>query len=149
MNIFYKKLHLTLIIFFTGTALFAQGIRGKVTDASNGTTLPGVSILVAGTTTGTATGANGDYFLKLAKGTYQVQVSFIGFQTITQTVTVSADVVTQNFSLKVAGSALNEVVVTGSRSTIPRTNIETPAPVDVISTKELRSFPQADVSQIL
>ncbi|RYY27272.1 MAG: TonB-dependent receptor, partial [Sphingobacteriaceae bacterium] len=39
--------------------------------------------------------------------------------------------------------------VTGSRSTIPRTNIETPAPVDVISTKELRSFPQADVSQIL
>ncbi|RYY19599.1 MAG: TonB-dependent receptor, partial [Sphingobacteriaceae bacterium] len=66
-----------------------------------------------------------------------------------QTITINADVVTQNFSLKIAGSALNEVVVTGSRSTIPRTNIETPAPVDVISTKELRSFPQADVSQIL
>ncbi|RYE11700.1 MAG: TonB-dependent receptor [Sphingobacteriaceae bacterium] len=149
MNIFYKKLLLTLSIFFAGASLYAQGIRGKITDASNGTTLPGVSILVAGTTTGTATGANGDYFLKLTKGTYQIQVSFIGFQTITQTVTVNADVVTQNFSLKTAGSALNEVVVTGSRSTIPRTNIETPAPVDVISTKELRSFPQADVSQIL
>ncbi len=149
MNIFYKKLLPALIFCLTTSALLAQGIRGKVTDASNGSTLPGVSILVAGTSTGTATGPNGEYFLKLAKGTYQVKVSFIGYETINATVTVNAATVTQNFSLKTSGSALNEVVVTGSRSAIPRTNIETPVPVDVISAREMRSFAQTDVTQIL
>lgn len=145
----YFKLLPALILCLSASVLLAQGIRGKVTDASNGTTLPGVSILIQGTPTGTATDANGAYSLKLNKGTYQLKVSFIGYETITQTVTVDASFTTQNFSLKPAGSALNEVVVTGSRSAIPRTNIETVAPVDVISTKELRSFPQTDVSQIL
>jgi len=37
----------------------------------------------------------------------------------------------------------------GSRSTTARTNINTPAPVDVISTKELKSFPQVEIGQIL
>lgn len=149
MNIFYKKLLPALIFCLTTSALLAQGIRGKVTDASNGSTLPGVSILVSGTSTGTATGPNGEYFLKLAKGTYQIKVSFIGYETINSTVTVNAATVTQNFSLKTSGSALNEVVVTGSRSAIPRTNIETPVPVDVISAREMRSFAQTDVTQIL
>lgn len=146
---FYYKILASVILCLSASVLYAQGVRGKITDASNGVTLPGVSILVAGTTTGTATDANGNYVLKLAKGTYQLNVSYIGYQTITTSVTVNADVITQNFSLKIAGTALNEVVVTGSRSTIPRTNIETTAPVDVISARELRSFPQTDVSQIL
>ncbi|MGI4751835.1 MAG: TonB-dependent receptor [Janthinobacterium lividum] len=149
MNIFYKKLLPVLIFFFTTSALLAQGIRGKVTDAANGSTLPGVSIMVPGTSIGTATGPNGEYFLKLAKGTHQVKVSFIGYETINSTVTVNSATVTQNFSLKISGSALNEVVVTGSRSAIPRTNIETPVPVDVISAREMRSFAQTDITQIL
>ncbi len=146
---FYNKLLITSILCLFTSALFAQGIRGKITDASNGSTLPGVSVLIVGTQTGTATNENGEYSFQLAKGTYQLKISFIGYQTITTSVTVDASFTTQNFSLKLAGSALNEVVVTGSRSAIPRTNIETTAPVDVISTKELRSFPQTDVSQIL
>jgi iron complex outermembrane receptor protein len=149
MSQFYNKLLFTLTLCVFTSATFAQGIRGKVTDAANNSTLPGVSILVQGTQTGTATDADGNYSLKLAKGTYQIKVSFIGYQTITTSVTVNSDFVTQNFSLKTAGSALNEVVVTGSRSAIPRSNIETTAAVDVISTRELRSFPQTDVSQIL
>ncbi|RYE36898.1 MAG: TonB-dependent receptor [Sphingobacteriaceae bacterium] len=149
MNKIYKNLLPILILWLTSSALLAQGIRGKITDAANGTTLPGVSILVPGTSTGTASGANGEYFLKLSKGTYQVKVSFIGYETITTTVVVGAATVTKDFSLKVSGSALNEVVVTGSRSAIPRTNIETPVPVDVISAKEMRSFAQTDVTQIL
>ncbi|WP_299289213.1 TonB-dependent receptor [uncultured Mucilaginibacter sp.] len=149
MNKIYYKLSITFLLCLFTSIMLAQGIRGKITDASNGSTLPGVSVLIVGTQTGTATNENGEYSFKLAKGTYQLKVSFIGYQTITTSVTVDASFTTQNFSLKLAGSALNEVVVTGSRSAIPRTNIETTAPVDVISTKELRSFPQTDVSQIL
>ncbi|MGI4727360.1 MAG: TonB-dependent receptor [Janthinobacterium lividum] len=149
MNKLYQKLLTVLILFLTTTELLAQGIRGKITDASNGSTLPGVSILVPGSSTGTASGVNGEYFLKLGKGTYQVKVSFIGYETINTTVTIGATTVTKDFSLKVSGSALNEVVVTGSRSAIPRTNIETPVPVDVISAREMRSFAQTDVTQIL
>lgn len=39
-------------------------LTGKVTDAANGEPLPGVSVIIKGTFTGTATNVDGDYSLK-------------------------------------------------------------------------------------
>ena len=60
---------LVLITFITLSA-FAQDrqITGKVTDAS-GAGLPGVTIQLLGTTSGTITDANGDYKIVADKGT--------------------------------------------------------------------------------
>ncbi|UOQ78294.1 TonB-dependent receptor [Hymenobacter sp. 5516J-16] len=46
-------------------------------------------------------------------------------------------------------TALNEVVVTGSRATEGRSNILTTSPVDVISAREIKAYAQTDVTQIL
>jgi len=54
-------------------------IKGKVVDEA-GLPLPGVSIKVKGTQTGTVTDANGDFNLNVAAGTVLV-VSYIGFET--------------------------------------------------------------------
>src|SRR5688500_12559796 len=73
---------LVLLFFFsTLSGALAQGIavQGKVTDESGGG-LPGVTVLVKGTSSGTATGADGSYSLQ-APGNGTLIFSFIGFQT--------------------------------------------------------------------
>ncbi|MDN5284905.1 MAG: hypothetical protein JWR38_1179 [Mucilaginibacter sp.] len=149
MNKIYLKITFALVFLLSTNALLAQGIRGKITDAADGSTLPGVSVSVLGTSQGTASNNKGEYSLKLAAGKYKVKVSFIGYESINTDVVVGGDWQTLNFSLKSAGNALSEVAIIGSRSAKPRTNIESPVPVDVISAKEMRSFPQTDVTQIL
>ena len=59
------KVRFTLLVFFLGISVasaFAQvKITGTVTDAGNQSTIPGVSIVVEGTTTGSITDLSGNY----------------------------------------------------------------------------------------
>src|SRR5690606_33363397 len=55
-------------------------ITGKVTDAFDNTSLPGVSVVVVGTTRGTMTDTNGVYELSVNEGD-SVMFSFIGYKT--------------------------------------------------------------------
>jgi len=70
-------LFLSLTFAFQG---FAQGVRvsGKVTDANDGKTMPGVTIAVKNTTTGTITDIDGNFTLNVTKGSTLV-FSFIGY----------------------------------------------------------------------
>ena len=57
-------------------------ITGKVIAEKDGTTLPGVNILLKGTTIGSSTDANGNYSIGIGDGTGQVLiVSYIGYST--------------------------------------------------------------------
>ncbi len=89
---------------------FAQSkVSGKVLDAQ-GLSLPGVSIVVKGTTTGTVTSAQGDYTLNLARGNETLVFSYIGY--ISQEVAVS-NRNTVNITLASDDKMLSEVVVVG------------------------------------
>jgi TonB-linked SusC/RagA family outer membrane protein len=72
---------LLLFTFFT-TAVLAQTLtlKGKVTDATTGEALIGVTVAVKGTTTGTQTDVNGAYTLNVASNA-TLQVSYIGYAT--------------------------------------------------------------------
>lgn len=148
-----KKLYATgllvLALCLTGLLTQAQSLRGKITD-DRGTGLQGVNLQVIGSQLGTSTDANGDYLLKFpASGSYRIRISFLGFQTITQDVTVGNDVSERNFSMRTSEASLQEVIVIGTRSAVPRTNIETAVPVDVISAKDIKNYAQTDVTQML
>lgn len=145
----YKKIILLVCLCFSTTLLFGQTLKGRVVDAS-GLTMPGVSILIQGTNTGTSTDKNGEYTLKFADpGTYTLKISFVGFETLIKRVTIEEGTKTQNFTLIPSSAALNEIVVVGSRANTNRTNIESPVPIDVIITKDIKSFAQVDISQAL
>jgi TonB-linked SusC/RagA family outer membrane protein len=58
-----------------------EKVQGTVTDAQSGETLPGVNILVKGTTTGASTDQNGQYELTVPSLQDTLVVSFIGYQT--------------------------------------------------------------------
>ena len=60
----------------------AQEVSGTVSDASG--PLPGASVLEKGTTNGTQTDFDGNYRLEIPTGTYNLRVSFVGYQTETK-----------------------------------------------------------------
>lgn len=91
-----------------GTTAFAQSITGRVTTSKDGQPLPGVSILVKGTTMGTTTDADGKYSVSAAK-TGTLVFSFIGYKT--QEVAI-ANRSTVDVALEEDATMINEVVVT-------------------------------------
>jgi TonB-linked SusC/RagA family outer membrane protein len=70
------------------TTVWAQDrqVSGKVTAAEDGTSLPGVNIVVQGTTKGTTTDAEGNYTIQLGPSENTLVFTFVGFTTITETV---------------------------------------------------------------
>jgi iron complex outermembrane recepter protein len=117
-----------------------EQISGRVT--SRGDALPGVSILVKGTTKGTVSDPDGNFKIDAQNGNTLV-FSFIGYTT--KEVMVSGGIV--NISLEESSASLSEVVVVGSRFAKPRTDVDRPVAIDVISTKELQSTGQTDLGQ--
>lgn len=83
-------------------------ITGNVTDDHNGT-LPGVTVTVAGTQTGTLTDGDGKYSIKV-KGTDKLVFSFMGYESTTIPVSNKSVI---NVSLKSSTTGLEEVVVVG------------------------------------
>jgi TonB-linked SusC/RagA family outer membrane protein len=112
MSMMRKLLLTALFSAFLLNLAMAQDrvVSGKVTSADDGTTLPGVSVLVQGTTKGTATDANGAYSISLASGETTLVFSFIGYKT--QTIAVSSQS-TVDIILETDITALEEVVVVG------------------------------------
>lgn len=100
----------TLLLIASVTTAYAQNVTGRVTSAADGSPIPGVSVLVKGTTAGTATDNEGNFSLQVADPANAVLViSFIGFAT--QEVAVQHRTSIQ-ISLAEDISQLNEVVVT-------------------------------------
>lgn len=103
-----KFLFFALLIFTAFGRLQAQNvIRGIITDENN-EPLPGVSVLLKGTTTGTVTGDGGRFTISANRGQTLV-ISFIGYDT--REVVIGAE---PNLSLQLNATTknLSEVVVT-------------------------------------
>lgn len=132
-------------------SIFAQTtgtIKGNVKDAS-GNPLSGASVALEGQRGGTLTDVNGNYSLKVKPGTYTIVVSYVGATAQRVQFTVKAgETVEQNINVNTSGE-MSDVVVVGSRSRTPRSKLNTVVPVDVINTKEVKNFAQADVTQML
>ena len=103
-----RILLLTVLFFFAITCLIAQGtVSGKVTDDS-GEGLPGVNIVIKGTTTGVTTDLDGNYRISVDDGATTLVFSYVGFET--QEVVVGART---TIDLSMAGATeLQEVIVT-------------------------------------
>ncbi len=100
-----------LVLLLFAVQAFAQerAVSGKVTDAEDGSGVPGVNILVKGTSTGTITDFEGNYKLNVPENATLV-FSYIGYQP--QEVTVGARAVI-DVSLELDVQSLSEVVVVG------------------------------------
>jgi hypothetical protein len=90
-------------------------ISGYVSDKDNGEILAGVTIFESNLKTGTSTNTYGFYSLTIPAGKYDLQYSYIGYQTLYQKGTIDKDI-TLNMSIKGAETTLGEVIVEGKRT---------------------------------
>ena len=102
------------MVFFV-QSIFAQSvtISGKVTEKGNGSPLPGVNVIIQGTTIGSMTNFDGNYSIKTANTENKTLVfSFLGYKTVSVKLTGESQVI--DISLVEDATGLDEVIITGS-----------------------------------
>lgn len=90
--------------------LYQETVTGNVTDANTGESLPGVNIIVEGTTTGTSTDVNGNFELQVTDLQQTLIVSYIGYQQQSIPINGRSEI---NTEMQLDVQMLDEAVVTG------------------------------------
>jgi TonB-linked SusC/RagA family outer membrane protein len=103
---------MALMLYSTQTMAQDRTVSGRVTSTEDGSPLPGVNVVVKGTTIGTATDADGKYSLAIPSSSLggSLVFSFIGLKT--QEIPIG-DRSTIDISLSLDATQLSEIVVTG------------------------------------
>ncbi len=109
---FLKSIAVSALLLLTGLGLAAQTrtVSGKVIDAS-GQPVPGVGVVLEGTTNGTMTGADGAFTLRVPDGDAVLNFSSLGY--VTQSVKVGAGQGTVNVTIQEDNMLLEETIVVG------------------------------------
>ncbi len=119
-------------------------VSGRVTSQEDGTGLPGVNVVVKGTTNGTVTDADGNFRLGLPATGGSLVFSFIGLQTA-EVVVGERSIVDVSLSLDV--TQLSEIVVTGQGYGIEKKRLSTT--VDVVNKSQIDAVPGGRLDQLL
>lgn len=109
-NADYKVLENNLIVIAPRNLMQQKVVTGKITDSKTGAPVPGVNVVVKGTTIGTYTDVNGKYSISLPQTNATITFSFIGY--VIQEIPVSAGSVL-DVKLTEESKLLDEVVVIG------------------------------------
>jgi TonB-linked SusC/RagA family outer membrane protein len=139
-----KKHYFMLVLMLFGFAItFAQEktISGTVSDSS-GLPLPGATVLVKGTTSGTSSDFDGKYSIKAAQGSTLV-FSFVGYTT--QEIAIGSSS-TINLTMEENASALEEVIIVGYGTSTRQSFAGT---ASTISTENLEAKNFSNVTQAL
>ncbi|MEO6522015.1 MAG: TonB-dependent receptor [Mucilaginibacter sp.] len=148
------KLFLTFSILFLTTSAFAQqtgSVKGNVKTA-DGRAAEFVSVAIKETNQGATAGQNGHYVIKNVKsGKYTLIASFIGLQTQTKIVTVTAgETLTINFVMAESSKDLQEVIIKSAKynkflkketedvARLPLKNLENPQVYTVVTSELMK-----------
>jgi len=142
-----KKIYsvLFLLLLFCSAQLSAQEriISGVVTSADDNLTVPGVTVIIKGTTTGTVTNMDGDYQLSGVDNQSVIAFSFIGMKTVEVLVEDKSVI---DVSLLSDISQLDEVVVIGY-GTIKKKDVT--GAVSIVDSKTISAMSPVKVEQAL
>ncbi|HEX9658571.1 MAG TPA: TonB-dependent receptor [Bacteroidota bacterium] len=138
------------IVHSTSLAGNTGKISGVVRDAATKEEIPGVTVVVEGTTLGASTDAQGRYvILNIPPGVYSVVASFIGYKkTVVRNVRISADFTTpMDFNLQQGDIQLDAVVVQGERTPLIRQDLTNP--VVSVTAETINELPITSIDEIL
>ena len=141
-----KKSYSTLLlcVLLCGTAAAQDDeVTGQVTSASSGEPLPGVNVVVQGTTSGTATGPEGRYALTVSAEADTLTFSYIGFQT--QKAAIEGRGVI-DVALEENVSQLSQMVVVGHGQQEKETLTSS---ISSVSTKDIENLPGTSANSLI
>ena len=115
-----KNSIITIFIFFSFSSVFSQEnctISGVVSDAKNNETIIGVNITITELNTSVSTNEYGFYSITVPKGKYTLVISFVGFQTLEQTINLEKSI-KSNFKISSNDQVLDEVIISNKKNKI-------------------------------
>ena len=132
-----KKILLLAFIAFTSFAMVAQTtVKGTVTDAKTGETLPGANIKIENKAVGTTTDFDGNFVLKVTDNPpFTIEVSVLGYKMEKVEITTS----NQKIDVKLTENetSLDEIVVSASRT--PERIMESPVTVERMDARAIKN----------
>ena len=129
---------LFILTIFTSFAQEKFTLSGTIIDSKNNETLIGVNIYIPSLKIGTTTNEYGFYSLSAPKGEYEIEISYVGYQTIQKNIILNQNT-KNNFSIKEGGEELQEVVITENKGKI---NIKSPEmSVNKLSISTIKKMP--------
>ena len=130
----------SIMFLLVATTMFSQGkIKGTVSDSELNGALPGVNVLVKGSTTGASTDIDGKFLLNTTATSGQVVISYVGFQSQTVSFSVKKGETVDLGSIKLVSNSnqLEEVVVKSNLIDIAKDR-KTPVAVSTIRASEIQ-----------
>ncbi len=130
-----------IVFFIVVSTVAAQEkftFSGTILDNRSNETLIGVNILVPELNSGTMTNEYGFFSITLPEGTYEVQISYLGFKTIVEKITLNTDI-SKTYKLEETAESLDEVLI---KDDVERLNIKKPQmSVNALSIKTIKNMP--------
>ena len=108
-----------LLFFLMTTVAFSQEkftLSGTISDSKTNETLIGVNVFCPENKVGIITNEYGFYSITLPKGDYKVQISYLGYESIIETIVLTQNI-KKNFALLETGQQLDEVIITEKTAT--------------------------------
>jgi len=142
--LYNKQLFALLAVMLLSVASYAQStVSGVIRSESDNETIPGVSVLVKGTTRGTVTDLDGKFQVEAAAGEV-LSISYIGYST--KEITIQGGQTQYDVILASSMSDLTEVVVVGYGSQLKK---EITGSVQTIQGDDLLDLPVSQIAQKL
>jgi TonB-dependent starch-binding outer membrane protein SusC len=139
-----KQLYLSLLFLLIPVIAWSQEVTGTVTDAQNGEPLPGVHVMIVGTTTGTVTDIDGNYSITVPNLDRSLHFTFVGYEAVV----VRLDGRTQvSVAMEMSAIMGQEVIVTGYGTVRQRETVS--GSVSAVSGDRLERVPTANLSNTL
>ena len=138
------KIAIITIVLVCTQVVYSQTktVTGSVVD-DDGAPLPGVSVLVLGTSTGTSTDFDGTYSIENADADSQLVFSFVGMTDQTISVGSQSEI---NVSMQASAEALDEVIVVGYGS---QSRAEVTGAISSVGSDEITALPVINAEQAL
>ncbi|MFV8359676.1 TonB-dependent receptor [Flavobacterium sp. LS1P3] len=115
-----KKIITFLAVLLFALSSFGQEkftLSGTIIDANSNETLIGVNVVIPELKTGVTTNEYGFYSITIPKGNYNIQISYLGYLTISESISLNQNI-KNNFNLYSNETALQEVIITDNKTKI-------------------------------
>ena len=117
---FNRSIVFILGMLFIAGNLFAHGtgtLQGRITEAEYGSALQDANVVLEGTVLGASTGTDGTYrIVSIPEGEYIIVISYIGYQTVRDTVTIhEKETITLNVDMELGVIELSSVMTEAKR----------------------------------
>jgi iron complex outermembrane receptor protein len=151
MKIFKNALLFGFMFMSTLTVFSQSKVTGTVIDGEFNQPLAGASVVVKGTTTGTATDFDGKFEITTSQKSGEIVISFLGYETKTVSYTITGNSVNVgNVVVSPEAGQLEEVILVGKGIIDVAKERKTPIAVSTIKASEIQAkVGTSDVTQAM